>query len=141
MLKQPSRKFTSQSPGLPDQAGGNVVEDGLSYYEELDEVHEQYNEDDNHSEQVANFLKNLEEAEKHDISQPYLDAEIPRPPTGGANLNWEGNAIGMTNRSRVYAVNELKRMSPEKGSRNVNSQSAEFNSPRKEGSSRALHLQ
>ena len=56
------------------------------------------------------------------MGDPYIDAEIPRPPTQGEKLNWEGNAIGMTNRSRVFAVNDMKRMSPEKGvTRNVNS--------------------
>ena len=42
-------------------SGGNNI--SKTSDNELDDVEEQYNEDDNHSEQVANFLKDLEEAE------------------------------------------------------------------------------
>ena len=46
--------------------GGDNIEESSDH--ELDDVEEQYDEDDNHSEQVANFLRDLEVAENMQTS-------------------------------------------------------------------------
>lgn len=86
---------------------GRLVQTDLSDMVELDYVPEQqWEEDDNYSEQVQEFLKQLEDAEQ--LGQIKVKEQPPQPPLNTANINWEGNAVSQTNRSRIKGFNDTR---------------------------------
>ena len=84
----------------------------------LDGVPEQFDEDDNHSDKVAEFLNDLKDKQGENNTNPYQSKLLLKPPTVSASINWEGNLIGHSSRSR----SELRGAHNVKTLQNSNSQ-------------------
>lgn len=72
----------------------------------LDYVPEQWEEDDNYSEQVQEFLRKLDDA--GNLGQMRADEGAKQPPQYAANINWEGNAVSQTNRSKILGHTDAR---------------------------------